>query len=120
MDRIVSLGKALSDPARVRILNLLLSSEACVCELVDALEMGQSSVSNHLQVLRTVGVVQARRKRTWVIYSLSPETRPVIQSAFAQYGPSGRMARDLERMSRRLGLRVDDCCVLGAGQLKEA
>lgn len=118
MDQLVLLGKSLSDPARVRIIHVLLRSEACVCELVDALEASQSSVSTHLQVLRAAGVAKSVRKGPWIVYSLTPEAKSVLRALFKRYEPDRRMLRDVQRMERRLGLRVDDCCVLGAGQLK--
>ena len=51
--------KALSDPARVAIVNRLASrGEACVCELVSVLDLAQPTVSHHLRVLREAGLIQ--------------------------------------------------------------
>ena len=52
-----SLGQAIVDPTRVRIIAALRRGELCVCELVDALEISQSTLSGHLQVLRQTGLV---------------------------------------------------------------
>ena len=112
MEAIVALGKAISDPVRVRILALLLRSEACVCELVDALELGQSSVSSHLQTLRVAGLVKTDRRRNWVIYSLTEfglnRIAPLLEGTRNE-----AMKADLERFEKRLGIRVDGCCVVG-------
>ena len=68
-----ALFKALSEPARLRIVHLLRQrGELCVCDLVDALELPQSAVSRHLAYLRHQGLVRARRSGTWVYYQLAP------------------------------------------------
>ena len=56
--------KALSEPVRLRILNLLLHSDAeiCVCALIEALDIPQSVISRHLAYLRKAELVQARRE----------------------------------------------------------
>ena len=62
MEELNQLGQAIADPTRVRILVALLQSELCVCELVDALEISQSTLSSHLQVLRQTGMVRTRKR----------------------------------------------------------
>jgi len=76
--------KALSDPARVAIVNQLAGEdELCVCQL--RLGLSQPTVSHHLRVLREAGLVEVARKRgTWVYYRLVPEA--VEQLAFALGG----------------------------------
>lgn len=65
---------ALSDPARRRILALLLEAdERCVCELHGALDASQPKVSRHLAVLREAGLVLARRDGKWMHYRIHPE-----------------------------------------------
>ena len=57
-EEIARLAKALGHPARVRLLRVLMEREECVCgELVDALPLAQSTVSQHLKVLREAGLV---------------------------------------------------------------
>jgi ArsR family transcriptional regulator len=74
--------KALADPARVTILNqLACCDEACVCNLVDALEIGQPTVSHHLKVLREAGLVEATRKGTWAYYRLVPGAVDALREA---------------------------------------
>ena len=80
--------RALSDSTRLRCLLLLLSEgEACVCELVHALELSQPRVSRHLGQLRDMGIVRDQRRGQWVYYRLSPElpewAREVLESVFA-------------------------------------
>jgi len=65
--------KALSDETRVRILKLLEKGELCVCELMEILGMGQSTVSKHLGILHTAGLVERRKEGTWSYYRLVDE-----------------------------------------------
>jgi len=63
--------RALGDDTRLRIFALLTKAELCVCEIEDILDLSQSLVSNHLAVLRRVGLVEGRRDAEdarWVFY----------------------------------------------------
>jgi ArsR family transcriptional regulator len=87
--------KALSDPARVAIVNRLAGEEdVCVCDFTLRLGLAQPTVSHHLRVLREAGLIEVARKRgTWVHYRLVPEA--VEQLAFALGGaprPEGVLA----------------------------
>ncbi len=64
-------AKAISDETRVRILKLLEKGELCVCQLMDILNMKQSTVSKHLGILKTAGLVEYRKNGTWTFYKLS-------------------------------------------------
>jgi len=65
------LFKALADETRLRILNLLVRGELCVCDIMTVLDIGQSKVSRHLACLRNVGLVNDRRNGVWMHYSLA-------------------------------------------------
>lgn len=71
--------RALSDPTRLRILNLLKSGELCVCDLVDLLEVPQPTASRHLAYLRKTGLVLLRRDGHWNHYRLAPAQRPFFE-----------------------------------------
>ena len=76
---------ALSEPNRLRIFALLTRAELCVCEITEELGLKQSLVSNHLRVLRRVGLVKARRDdmdNRWVYYSLNRQTVERLRSEF--------------------------------------
>jgi ArsR family transcriptional regulator len=63
--------KALAHPLRLEIIDLLKSGkERCVCELVEALEGDQPTVSKHLSLLKSVGLVTSRKDGTKVLYQL--------------------------------------------------
>jgi len=63
--------KTLADETRLRILALLTSGELCVCDLMAALELPQSTVSRHLATLRNAGLVDDRRQGVWMYYRLA-------------------------------------------------
>jgi ArsR family transcriptional regulator len=63
--------KALSDPVRLRLLSVIAShagSEVCVCELSAGIELTQPTISHHLRVLRTAGLLDSERRGSWVYY----------------------------------------------------
>ena len=70
----VQLFRALADQTRLRILNLIEHREVCVCQIVEALGLGQSKVSRHLAHLRNAGLVSDRRDGLWMYYSLARPT----------------------------------------------
>jgi len=71
--------KALADETRLRILALLLEGELCVCEIMAALALPQSTISRHLAYLRNSGWVNDRRQGVWMYYRL--ETGSPLQTS---------------------------------------
>ena len=69
------LFRALADPTRVRLLNLLLSAEGpvCVCDLTPPTGLSQPTVSHHLRVLLEAGLVRREERGTWAYYSPDEE-----------------------------------------------
>ena len=66
--------KALGDETRLRIMALLLSEqELCVCDIMAALDLPQSTVSRHLSYLRNTGLVDDRRQGVWMYYKINRE-----------------------------------------------
>ena len=65
--------KALADPTRIRILNLLAASEepVCVCDITGHFPLGQPTISHHLKVLRDVRFVEAERRGTFMHYRVN-------------------------------------------------
>lgn len=64
------LFKALSDESRLRILNLLMQNELCVCEIESMLDMSQTNVSRHLNKLKNAGMISVTKKAQWAYYSI--------------------------------------------------
>lgn len=69
----VDIYKALADENRLRILNMLVEHELCVCEIEQVLGISQSNASRHLNKLRQAGIVGSRRESQWIYYSFSPD-----------------------------------------------
>lgn len=67
--------KALSDPVRLRLLSAVASrtgAQACVCELSAGIDVSQPTISHHLKVLRTAGLLDSERRGSWVYYRVIP------------------------------------------------
>jgi ArsR family transcriptional regulator len=80
---LADLFKALADPTRVAIVNRLASGEpCCVCDLTDAFELSQPTVSHHLRILRDAGLVEAERRGTWAYYRLAPDAIERLREVF--------------------------------------
>ncbi len=70
---LAGLARALGHPARVRILRILIARNSCVCgELVDELPLAQSTVSQHLKVLKDAGLIQGEIDGPKVCYCVQP------------------------------------------------
>lgn len=65
--------KALGDPSRLKIVYVLYKSPLCVCDIANALDLSQSSVSHHLRILRDLNLVKFKREGKLLIYSLDDE-----------------------------------------------
>lgn len=63
--------KALADNNRLRIMNLLMRGELCVCEIEEALGLSQTNVSRHLGKLIQAGLLNSRKKAQWVFYRIN-------------------------------------------------
>jgi len=70
---IIKAFKALSDETRLRILNLLLERECCVCEVMQALQISQARASRNLGFLYDAGFLKLRREGLWALYSIDEE-----------------------------------------------
>ena len=70
-----TLFKALADPARVKIVNLLATNEeaVCVCDFMPSLGLAQATVSHHLKKLTEAGLLDREQRGKWAYFSLNPE-----------------------------------------------
>jgi ArsR family transcriptional regulator len=77
-----TLFKALADPARVRIVNMLAAADegVCVCDLTPELGLSQPTVSHHLKKLADAGLLRREQRGTWAFYSLDPDALSLLQS----------------------------------------
>jgi len=77
-------SKALSDETRLRILNLLLEKECCVCEVMQALNISQTRASRNLSILYDAGFLKLRKDGLWSLYSIDRDGMPAYFSELVE------------------------------------
>ncbi len=79
---LAAMFKALADPARVKILSMLLNAdEVCACDVSAQIGKSAATTSHHLKLLREAGLVRSERRGTWVYYSVVPDRLQAIAAA---------------------------------------
>jgi len=89
-DQLAVTLKALADPARLRLLSIVASSEGqetCVCDLIEPVGLSQPTVSHHLKVLTEAGFLSRSKRGTWAYYRLRPEALKSV-AEFLAIGPA--------------------------------
>gem|GEM_PF-1208545 len=116
----LSLGhlfRALADPTRLRLLNLIANREICVCYFVEILRISQPKVSRHLTYLRRAGIVASRREGKWMHYRLVMPKDDVA---------AGILKETLKHLKKKLEMRRDAsrldaaCCEPGKYEVLQA
>jgi ArsR family transcriptional regulator len=82
---VVPMLKAIADPARLRLLSLVLShegAEASVCDLLPHFDLSQPTISHHLKVLHEAGLLDREKRGTWVFYLARPEAMAALAQLF--------------------------------------
>lgn len=108
-----TLYKCLSDPERLRILNLLEEGPLCVCHLQEILGTSQVKMSKQLATMKRAGLVSATREGTWMIYRLTEPAYPLLLANLrhlrsANCGECNRLQKDLVRRFEVLDQLVDE------------
>ncbi|QZY28601.1 ArsR/SmtB family transcription factor [Nocardioides coralli] len=86
---VVPLLKALADPARLRLLSLIAShegGEACVCDLHEAFDLSQPTISHHLKVLHDAGLLGREKRGVWVYYRVDDQLLADLGGLIASAG----------------------------------
>ncbi|MEO7098343.1 MAG: metalloregulator ArsR/SmtB family transcription factor [Luteolibacter sp.] len=111
-ENIVIFSRALADSTRWRIIRLVLDDALCVCELADILEMPQSSVSSHVQIIRKAGLLESEKCEKWTYFQIHPDYRKLIQSLAEFFNESNEaiLETDASRAVQRLAKRENSCC----------
>lgn len=98
------LFRALGDPTRLRLLNLMAGQEVCVCFFTEVIGAPQPKISRHLAYLRKAGIVSARREGKWMHYRLavppSPQAAAILKSVLEALKRDTQLRRDLQRLNR--------------------
>lgn len=82
-ERLAVILKALSDPTRLQLLAMIESSrdgEACVLDLTEPLELSQPTISHHLKILVTAGILAREKRGLWSWYSIVPEQLQTLRA----------------------------------------
>ena len=84
-EQVAPLLKALADPVRLRLVSLIAASEggeACVCDLNAAFDLTQATVSHHLKVLHSAGLLDRDKRGVWVYYAVHPGALAAVANLF--------------------------------------
>jgi DNA-binding transcriptional ArsR family regulator len=107
--------KAVADPGRTRILKLLEQGELCVCQIQAVLALAPSTVSKHLSILRSAGLVEDRKEGRWIHYGLvgksrNPYAAPVLAALRGRLDLEERIVEDRLRLKRVRAVPVEKLC----------
>jgi len=105
MQELVKIAKALSDETRLRILNILLERECCVCEVMQALDISESRASRNLRILYDTGFLRLRKDGLWSFYSIDREntteyTADLIEAVRMALADNKLLQKDIERLKK--------------------
>jgi ArsR family transcriptional regulator len=110
MNSAPSLFRALADETRWRIVRLVMDRALCVCELADILEMPQSSVSSHVQIIRKAGLLESERCGKWTYFRIHPNYLPLLSEIISTL-PKETAHKSYEAKAKaRLIDRANSCC----------
>lgn len=103
MKHLVTIMKALADPTRIKILQMLEVRELCVCEIHAALHLAQPTISKHLKILEVAGLVDKQKEAQFVIYSpesspANPHVAAILEEVGLWAGESAETKELLERL----------------------
>lgn len=115
-EQIVPLLKALADPVRLRLISLVAShpgGEACVCDLNDAFDLSQPTISHHLKVLHDAGLLDRDKRGVLAYYRIRAEALGSIAALITSTPASGSSPLPLPGLARtglhRLSSMSDEC-----------
>ena len=111
--------KALSDETRLRIMNLLMERECCVCEVMQALDISQTRASRNLSVLHDAGFLKLRKDGLWSLYSIDKEEMKEYLSELVHVigkALEGNKVAALDRQRLRKAERVGPGCIRRTGR----
>ena len=98
------LFRALADPTRLRLINLMADQEMCVCYFIDVIGAPQPKISRHLAYLRRAGIVISRREGKWMHYRLTvpheSHAAAILRTTVQALREDKEMQRDRERLGR--------------------
>jgi ArsR family transcriptional regulator len=114
MDAVI-IFKALSDANRLRIMKMLEQREMCVCEIRSVLDLSNSTVSEHLTVLKEAGLILDRKDGKWVNYRLNDQCcvnliKAVLDLLEEHVGKELMLKQDIAKVKKANRRRI--CCTI--------
>lgn len=116
MEKLTRAAQALSDETRLRILNILMAQECCVCEVMQALEISQTRASRNLKILNDAGFLDMRTDGLYTLYSLRDAGadgfyNELLHAVKKEMQANGTAKKDVLRLkqSKRVGLGCVPC-----------
>lgn len=106
----VTFFRAVADETRWRIVRLVMDRALCVCELADILEMPQSSVSSHVQIIRKAGLLESETCGKWTYFRIERGQLTLLKAVLKNFPDAGTHATDAEKAEIRLAHRETSCC----------
>jgi len=115
LDQFEQVGRAVADPSRLRILKMLEGGELCVCQITETLGLAPATVSKHLSILRSAGLVAQRKAGRWVHYRLAEHSSNPYAQAFGSLvrktlAEDDILAGDRRRLERIKLIPVETLC----------
>lgn len=117
-------AKAIADPSRLRILKLLEPGELCVCQITTVLDLAAATVSKHLSLLKSAGLVQSRRDGKWVYYRLAerdfnPHARSFLTLLGSHLAEDPTIAQDRQTLALVNCVPLQTLCDQGRAALEQ-
>lgn len=106
--------KCISDPLRLRILNLLAAGPLCVCHIQEILNTTQVRISKQLALMKQLGLITATREGTWMIYQLKKPINGILQANLCYFrsGACKKLEEDIQtrkKLVERIKTAPNDC-----------
>lgn len=111
-------SKALSDETRIRILKLLEKHELCVCQIMAILDLGQSTASKHIGILKNAGLIEGKKEGTWTFYHLADKTLNTYNLEFLEFirnslNNESLVRNDRKKLKEILKSDISTICIRG-------
>jgi ArsR family transcriptional regulator len=115
MRHFMAVAKALADENRVRILMALGHNELCVCQIVELLGLAPSTVSKHIAILKSAGLVDSRKDGRWMFYRLAGDNAPAEAREMSKLvsrllANDSQEQEDSKRLKQILKMDRDEIC----------
>jgi ArsR family transcriptional regulator len=119
MKELIRAAQALSDETRVRIINLIMQRECCVCEVMQALNISQTRASRNLKILYDAGFLKMRNDGLFTLYSIKPGRgngfyTHLLEAVKKDLRTNADVARDIKQLNE--AKRVGPGCVKITGR----